>query len=885
MVAPAYARREIRAMPDSLARLTTALADRYRVTRELGQGGMATVYLAHDLKHERDVAIKVLHPDLGAALGAERFLSEIKTTAKLQHPHILPLLDSGAADGLLYYVMPYVRGETLRARLDRERQLPIDDALRIAREVASALEHAHKQGIIHRDIKPENILLQDGAAVVADFGIALAVQSAGGARMTQTGLSLGTPQYMSPEQAMGERAIDARTDVYALGAVTYEMLIGEPPFTGASTQAIVARVLTERPASLRTVRDTVPVVVEQAVMQALAKLPADRFASAGAFVLALSLPNVREMVGTPVARATRTPRSVVTAAVIACAVVSAAAGWLGRGATSSMAPTPATRFTLDFRRGEVVPQYSVGRIYAFSPDGATLVYVAADSTGQTQLYRRPLNAVSATPIENTGGALNPAFSPDGRWIAFTANREVRRIPADGGTTTRVATYAGTTVRGITWLSDRELAYGVLGSRTLSVVSSEGGAVRTLANARESDDLRWPIAAGDGEHVLYTEQSPNGATHELYVVSASTGKSAKIEVDALLSLGVFRGQLLFVSSEQELLSVPIDLSTGALGGTPRRLATGLDIYPAVSIADAALSPRGDLVYRERVDASQLVFTDSHGQVTARVTDSTRLLSPRFSPDGRRVVMMSAEVGTTIAIRTLERSSGIQSNLTADLPVGRRTAPSWSANGARVMYADVGKGARGPVWRAADGRDAESVLPSPKGVGIFEMSPDRRTMIGKFTLRQDDEGRDLWWWTVADTTAHRFTTGPSNDYGARFSPDGKWVAYTADINGMRQAFVAAFPGPGVRMQLTQEGALNVVWGPDGKTVYYSQGNRVMACELTLGASPSVLRNRVVLSGDYLLTEFTFAPFDVSRNGEFALVRALRPPHTVVVRGALQ
>ena len=231
-------------------RLTTALEGRYRIERELGAGGMATVYLAHDLRHERDVAIKVLYPDLGAALGGERFLSEIRTTARLQHPHILPLLDSGEADTLLYYVMPLVRGETLRARIDRERQLPIPDALRIAREVADALQHAHAQGIIHRDIKPENILLQDGHALVADFGIALAVQSAGGQRMTQTGLCLGTPQYMSFEQAMGERVIDVRSDIYALGAVTYEMLAGDAPFTGSSVQAIVAKVLSSEPERL-----------------------------------------------------------------------------------------------------------------------------------------------------------------------------------------------------------------------------------------------------------------------------------------------------------------------------------------------------------------------------------------------------------------------------------------------------------------------------------------------------------------------------------------------------------------------------------------------------------------------------------------------------------
>src|SRR5829696_4283647 len=206
-----------------LDKLRTALNDRYRIDREVGAGGMATVYLAHDIRHDRDVAIKVLHPDLAAALGAERFLAEIKTPAKLHHPHILPLLDSGEANGLLYYVMPYVAGESLRVQLDRETQLAVDDAVRIAREVASALDYAHRNGVIHRDIKPENILIHEGQALVADFGIALAASKASGARMTETGMSLGTPHYMSPEQAMGEREITPRSDVYALGAVLYEM--------------------------------------------------------------------------------------------------------------------------------------------------------------------------------------------------------------------------------------------------------------------------------------------------------------------------------------------------------------------------------------------------------------------------------------------------------------------------------------------------------------------------------------------------------------------------------------------------------------------------------------------------------------------------------------
>src|SRR5665213_2434571 len=254
-------------MTEESSRLASALSGHYTIEREIGQGGMASVYLAHDLRHDRDVAIKVLHPDLGAALGADRFLSEIRTTAKLQHPHILPLLDSGDAAGLLYYVMPLATGETLRDRLTRERQLPIDDAVHIAREVADALSYAHAAGIIHRDIKPENILLQGGHALVADFGIALAVQTAGGSRMTQTGLSLGTPQYMSPEQAIGEKSIDLRSDIYALGAVTYEMLTGDPPFTGSSVQAIIAKAMSERPTPLHTLRDTVPPGVESAVLK------------------------------------------------------------------------------------------------------------------------------------------------------------------------------------------------------------------------------------------------------------------------------------------------------------------------------------------------------------------------------------------------------------------------------------------------------------------------------------------------------------------------------------------------------------------------------------------------------------------------------------------
>ncbi len=332
-------------MSDPLLRLTAALADRYRLERQLGAGGMALVYLAEDLKHHRKVAVKVLRPELAASLGPERFLREIEIAAGLHHPHILPLYDSGDADGLLYYVMPLVEGESLRDRLTREKQLPLDEALRIALEAADALSYAHSRGVIHRDIKPENVLLESGHAVVADFGIARAITAAGGTQLTQTGIAVGTPAYMSPEQASGERDLDGRSDIYALGCVLYEMLAGEPPFTGPTPQAIVARALTETPRPLQVVRETVPAAIEAGISKAMARTPADRFATAAQFAEALSRASTGELAAprAPVLRRARTRRAVTVLAAGAVVALAGAAWVLGRGSGAEDAPAARPR--------------------------------------------------------------------------------------------------------------------------------------------------------------------------------------------------------------------------------------------------------------------------------------------------------------------------------------------------------------------------------------------------------------------------------------------------------------------------------------------------------------------------------------------------------------
>src|SRR5688572_14443677 len=445
---------------------------------------MATVYRAVDLKHQRDVAIKVLHPDLGAALGSERFLSEIRTTARLQHPHVLPLLDSGEADGLLYYVMPLVTGETLRQRLEREQQLPIDDAISIAREVADALGYAHGLGVIHRDIKPENILLRDGHALVADFGIALAVQTAGGARMTQTGLSLGTPQYMSPEQAMGERAIDARSDIYSLGAVTYEMLAGEPPFTGPNMQAIVARLLAEEPRSLTLQRRAVPAGVESAVMRALEKLPADRYSRAADFAAALlaDAPAAKPRSARP--RGKPSPR-IWPMVAVGTAALAAGVG-IGRVLAKPAAVTePARQLAIDLPdsirvafKGSLDSPGGQGSV-TISGDGRRIAWIGTTpraTEDDVQLYVRDLSSYTIRAVPGTAGAFAPFLSSDGSRLGYFSGHELRETNLNNGET-RVLLRDLTRPNGATYLANGSVLVAVE-TGGLTVVA-RGGATRQM----------------------------------------------------------------------------------------------------------------------------------------------------------------------------------------------------------------------------------------------------------------------------------------------------------------------------------------------------------------------------------------------------------------------
>ncbi|MDH4132066.1 MAG: serine/threonine-protein kinase, partial [Gemmatimonadota bacterium] len=621
-------------MPTPLEQLSTALADRYRIERELGQGGMATVYLAQDLRHDRKVALKVLRPELAAVIGAERFLAEIKTTANLQHPHILALFDSGTAGDhesrpFVFYVMPYVEGESLRDRLVREQQLPVEDAVRIAREVADALEYAHAHGVIHRDIKPENILLHGGHAQVADFGIALAAsRSEGSARMTETGMSLGTPHYMSPEQAMGQREITARSDVYALGCVLYEMLSGEPPFNGPTPQAIVARVMTEEPRSLSLQRKSIPPHLEAAVNMALEKLPADRFASAAAFGAALENRSFATAAAAPTTRTApargRPGALVVALAAVALVASAAVVALLLRRPVA----VPPARFAMTLP-GEVPPV-----AVKLSPDGSTIAYAAAGNTDRLAIYVRRLDELTPRRLEGTDDASVLGFSSDGQWIAFvTTAGTAKRVPVAGGGASPIPVRGGGTILQVDFIgTDRYVV--TRGDRSLALMERDGSLRDLVAPGGATGE---PVV--DVNQVLpdgwilgrYWEAPPNG---KVVALDPATGKRIVV-VDQMASwAGAGDGFLAWALPDGTMFAAPFDLDAKRLTGPA--VPVGGTVFAVLGFSPPAAAAGQALVYvpsRSRI----LTRVDRSGTATTILATERSYHNPRVSPNGRTIAM--------------------------------------------------------------------------------------------------------------------------------------------------------------------------------------------------------------------------------------------------------
>lgn len=807
-------------------RLAAALADRYRIERELGRGGMATVYLAEDLKHHRKVAIKVLRPELAAALGSDRFVREIETTAALHHPHILPLYDSGEAGGFLYYVMPYIEGESLRDRLNREKQLPLDDALQVAREVADALSYAHARGVIHRDIKPENILLESGHATVADFGIAKAVMAAGAETLTQTGMAIGTPKYMSPEQAAGEKDLDGRTDLYSLACVLYEMLTGQPPFTGPTVESVVRQHMMDPARPVSQLRPAVPPVIADVLTRALAKNPADRFSPAAHFAAALVTP------ATVLPAARRVSRMVIGLGLAGILLVIAGTYLLARRtAGTGIAIGQTTQVTRE-------PGLEVDP--ALSPDGTSLAYAGGPPTGM-QIYVRQVSGGRPVALTNdtTDNFRWPRWSPDGSQIAYQANDGIYLVPALGGAPRRVIRLGGAVLQhslggmtpftGLDWSPDGGRIVYTLGynADVLSVVTLSTGDTQTLPVPVAAASPAWSpdghsiaVAAGNPAFVFGTGYFANAGSSSIWIVHLDGSSPTRITTDSALNVNPqwsTEGTALFWVSDRngdrDVYRQRIDRN-GRPSGLPQRLTTGTD-------AEGVSLGRGDgkLAYSRLSTWSGLwsLPVPAHGPVSirsaSRITNGNETIEDvDVSPDGRWLVFDS-DRNSNPELYVMPASGGEARQLTTD-PAGDYSA-DWSPDGRRIVFHSLRNGNRDVYTVDADGTGLRRWTSSEDEELDPDWSPDGETIVLERVGPQGKHGFDIL----------RLTAGAQPDFialraadFAHWSPGGRTFIYH-NPDGLRLRSVDSGTDSLLVSNAREGGeAFYPAWAPDGSTLYY-------------------------------------------------------------------
>ena len=870
---------------DLRAQLASNLTDRYEIDREIGRGGMATVFLARDVKHDRQVALKVLDPELGAVLGAERFLAEIKVTANLQHPNLLPLFDSGESAGLLFYVMPFVEGESLRARLEREKQLPVDEAIRISVAIANALEYAHAHGVIHRDLKPENILMQHGQPVIADFGIALAVSKAGGARITQTGLSLGTPQYMSPEQATGDRVIDGRSDIYSLAAMTYEMLAGEPPHSGTTAQAIIARVLTDKPRSLRSTRAAVPEYVEAAIEHALEKLPADRFASAREFADALQGRGAMGMAGTSqrtqamhaaAARGWRSRLSDPVLVVLGVVAIgaSAAALMFARRASGTPAGLDHTIRFVVAATDSVQPD---GSLYpwpaAISPDGSMIVY-KGKRDGKTMLYLLRTDRIEPRPIPGTENAFEPAFSPDGQWIVFGETGLEKKVRLDGSAPVKITD--GGAANGIDWTAHDELILGAQGTtHGLTRVSVTGGDLQPLTrvdSAKGAFEHLWPVTSADAKYVVFTIWHGAQPSAELAVAAIADGVVAPLGIKALRPLALLDGALLYVKMDGSVMAVPVDLAGRKVTGNPVSVHDPVQVNAGNNGNSGIFVSRGGALVTTRGSTTgQLSWLARDGSVRSISPDIRTFDRPRLSPDGRRIAVgVLGSDATKADVWIFDLGNSTLSRLTSLETVN---GFEWTRDGSALIVTSTDASTRFAIWS----QPMSGAAPPTKLAELDELTfsgvlaPDGSALLTSVLHNSTWSVMRVPLTPAGGGKPEIFLDSKGTDWGPRFSPDGRWVAITSDESSRTEVYIRSYPEPGVRVQVTDAGGGSPKWAPDGKSLYYHSGSDIVQAKLEFTPSPRIVSRDVAFHNvnDYDTPDFGFAGFDLTADGSKAVV----------------
>jgi Tol biopolymer transport system component len=820
-------------MPDIPTTLAAALSDRYRLERELGQGGMATVYLAEDLRHRRNVALKVLRPELAATLGPARLLREIEVAARLQHPHILPVHDSGEARGFLYYVMPFVDGENLRGRLTRRGELPVHDAVKLLAEVADALAYAHTQGVVHRDIKPDNVLLSGRHALVTDFGVAKAVSEATGRQqITSAGLALGTPAYMAPEQAAADPNLDHRVDIYALGALGYELLVGEPPFTGTSPQEVLAAHVTQQPEAVTSRRPAVPAGVGSIIMRCLAKRPADRWQSAEELATQLEQQLTPSLGVTPprtqsLAAAGAAGISGARWALLAVLALAVAAGALilSQGADADP-PVLGKRSAVTLEPGlEMNP--------AVSPDGKLVAY-SRMIPGEAQLVVRQLAGGEPVIVARWPGPnpAMPAWSPDGARLLYTSANGLAIVPALGGVSRLlVAQTSDQRLNWGTWApSGQEVVYS--SADTLYVRSLDRDASRVLGIAGQPHS---PVWSPDGRWIAFVAGNPqyppmaNLAPSSIWVVPSTGGEPIRISEDRPLHtspvwLPDSRG-LLYVSDHEGGRDVYLRrLSrSGAPDGTPVRVTTGLQPHTIGLSADGRILVYGLYTETSNVVAIALQPGRSVSLRDAQpVTAGSQVIEAcSISPDGRWLVFDSNRNGNQDIWRMALDGTGPPEQLSAGPEDEFR--PSYSADGKYITFHATRSGSVRDLYviPASGGQRTRIQVPTPNSLAP-RLSPDGRSVLysvwgggGERYIAVARRAAEATGW---DRTTPVFSLPSVLTGAADWSPDGREISYAHDSRILRIAAGGGSPRP-IAMLPVGFQVFYTRWAQDGRQIFYS------------------------------------------------------------------
>jgi Tol biopolymer transport system component/predicted Ser/Thr protein kinase len=840
----------------------------YEITSAIGAGGMGEVYRARDARLNRDVAIKVLPAHLADKPELrERFEREARTIASLNHPHICTLHDIGHQDGTDFLVMEYLEGETLAQRLLKG-PLPLERVLQYAIEIADALDKAHRKGITHRDLKPGNIMLTKSGAKLLDFGLAKLRQEAAPATplsqlptadaITAQGTILGTLQYMAPEQLEGKEA-DARTDIFAFGAVVYEMATGKKAFEGKTSASVMAKILEIDPPPMSSLQPMTPPQLDRVVKKCLAKEPDQRWQSATDLCGELKwIAEGGSQIGTlPAApvkgfRAIgRRPLIVGLGALLLGLAIASVATWN----LKPTAPRPVSRLSIDLPAAAQLAGIREHTL-AISPDGSRLVYVATQG-GTQQLYLRDLNNQEARPIPGTDGAITPFFSPDGQWLGFFAGGKLKKVSINGGAAITLCDAAR--AYGASWSRQGTIVFGISAGGPLMQVSDAGGTPQLLTHVEKGETAHfWPEFLPDGKAVLFTAVSPS----RVAVYSLETGERRDLIQGAIAPHYLPSGYLVYAELGGNLMAVPFDAQRLRVTGAAVPVAQGVLVNAVNGAAQYSISDTGSLVYvpaSPGAAQSVLVWVDRKGVEQPLRAPPHVYWFPRLSPDRQRVAVTID--GQQIWLYDLRRDTLTRWTFGG---TNNRTG-IWTPDGKRIAFLSNKDGPQNIYWQRADGSGGlERLTTNPYLEAPSSWSPDGRAL-AFLQVSSGPTGFDIWVLRMGDHEARPFLQTPFTETAPVFSPDAHWLAYMSNESGRNEIYVQPYPGPGGKYQISTDGGTEPVWNPKGGELFYRQGDKMMAVEVTTQPKFSAGEPRMLFEGPYLPTPQTFANHDVSADGQ--------------------